>query len=309
MTAEEAAANGQGDFPMLRRESLRTVYIEMVYSHDGPMATKNSELRELATGTAFYYHLDGANYLITARHNVTGRHWETGEYMGTHPLAPTHLRLTSLAPPPTEAGWPLVPLAEDPTRVGIEMRLSGRLIPLLFEDWRPFWREHPTLGPRMDVVAISLDPIPAEDLLTTWNEPSEDDPADLVDWPRLAAGADVFIIGFPYRLTSGPFLPLWLRGTIASEPYFGYRVHDENLPLMLIDARTRQGQSGSPVIRHIGANQFLMRRNGTPGLSVLPQSELVGVYSGRTSDESDLGYVWLMEAVDQICRNGERGTA
>ncbi|QFS91530.1 hypothetical protein FIV07_12245 [Mycobacterium sp. THAF192] len=294
---------------MLKRESLRTVYVEMVYSHDGPAATKESELRELATGTAFYYHLDGANYLITARHNVTGRHWKTGEYMGEYPMAPSHLKLTALAPPPTPAGWPFTPVPDDPTRSEIAMQITGSLIPLLYEDWSPSWLEHPTYGGRMDVVAIPLAPLPADEIFTAWNEPVDLEPSDMVDWPRLAAGVDVFIIGFPYRLTSGPFLPLWLRGTIASEPYFGYRVDDENLPLMLIDARTRKGQSGSPVIRHIGQNQFLMRRNGTPGLSILPQSDLVGVYSGRTSDESDLGYVWLMEEVEEICRRGAQGKA
>ena len=43
------------------------------------------------------------------------------------------------------------------------------------------------------------------------------------------------------------------------------------------------------------------------GVTLGPQSEILGVYSGRTSDESDLGYVWLMDAVDHICDDGVLG--
>ena len=36
--------------------------------------------------------------------------------------------------------------------------------------------------------------------------------------------------------------------------------------------------------------------------------ELVGVYSGRTHKDSDLGFVWRIDEVDVICTDGVAGT-
>lgn len=105
------------------------------------------------------------------------------------------------------------------------------------------------------------------------------------------AGVLVFIVGYPYRLTTGPSLPLWIRGTVASNPLFGYDAGGKSYPLWLIDARTRRGQSGAPVMRYRPPGTLLFRNDGQPGRSNFPDSDLLGVYSGRTSDESDLGFV------------------
>ena len=124
----------------------------------------------------------------------------------------------------------------------------------------------------------------------------------------LAAGQDVFVVGYPDALTTGPMFPLWIRGSIASEPYFGFTVSDEHLPLMLVDARTRQGQSGSAVMRHRPEGSLVTRVDGQLGVTQSPMSQIIGVYSGRTSDESDLGFVWRMDEVEVICRKGVQGT-
>jgi hypothetical protein len=43
-------------------ESLRPVYIEMVYSPDGRNAIRDSDLFMLAKGTGFFYRVDGQIY-------------------------------------------------------------------------------------------------------------------------------------------------------------------------------------------------------------------------------------------------------
>jgi hypothetical protein len=53
---------------------------------------------------------------------------------------------------------------------------------------------------------------------------------------------------------------------------------------------------------------YVMKNSGMPGVTIGSDSDLVGVYSGRTSDESDLGFVWRMDEVDEICRGGVQGT-
>lgn len=91
-------------------------------------------------------------------------------------------------------------------------------------------------------------------------------------------------------------------------PIFGCNAGGKSYPLWLVDARTRKGQSGAPVIRNRPPGTIVSRNDGQPGRTVVPDSDLLGVYSGRTSDESDLGFVWSMDEVDQICRNGTQGT-
>jgi hypothetical protein len=185
------------------------------------------------------------------------------------------------------------------------MLLADILIPLIGEDWKPVWLEHPTLGPDMDVAVVQLDALPDQLVVQPW-ETSNRPPAES-GWPLLTAGQDVFILGYPYTLSTGPF-PLWVRGTIASDPGFGYQIDDKSLPLFLVDARTRKGQSGSAVMRHRPAQTIFLMPDGTPKRTLGDQAELLGVYSGRTSDDSDLGFVWVMEYVDEICRDGVLGT-
>jgi hypothetical protein len=310
-----ASSSGDQSTPTLQQfylpnESARSVRVEMVYCPSGPDTSPElgRYCRTLAFGSAFIYDIDNQLHLVTARHNLTGRHWQTNACLGQHPVEPTHLRVALLAKPP-ENGWPLTPSDEISQAYAIQMRLQIMLLALIEEDWQPKWKQHPTLGPDMDVATLPLNITDDQLLLTAWPSSSPDrvlDPGEL-RWPELGAGQDVFVVGYPDALTTGPLFPLWIRGTIASEPRFGYSVGGRDLPLMLVDARTRRGQSGSAVMRHRAEGTMVNRVDGRAGVTDRPHSELAGVYSGRTSDESDLGYVWRMDEVDVICRDGVRG--
>lgn len=117
-------------------------------------------------------------------------------------------------------------------------------------------------------------------------------------YPRVAA--EVFILGYPRGLTMQGVLPVWKRGSIASEPLFSVM---DQAPAILVDAVTRKGMSGSPVLyfgdeitdvlgRPRGGNQ-----RGEPWL--------IGVYAGRegvTGEEIEmaLGRVWHRRLLDEI---------
>ncbi|WP_199253628.1 hypothetical protein [Mycolicibacterium mengxianglii] len=295
----------------LPAESARSVRVEMVYCPDGPDvdAEQAKNRRLLAFGSAFIFELDGQQFLVTARHNVTGRHWQTGEFLGGYSMAPTHIVINLLAKPP-EGGWRIGP-SEVGEHVGsTQIKLRSFLVPLLSEDWKPGWLEHPVFGSDVDVAVLPVDFTDPEAFVVAWKTPVvEAREPHQAPWPNLAAGEEVFVVGYPNALMTGPMFPLWIRGSIASEPHFGYGVAEKHLPLMLIDARTRQGQSGSAVMRHRPAGTVITRNNGELGVTTAPVSQLVGVYSGRTSDESDLGFVWRMDEVEVICRDGVPGTA
>jgi hypothetical protein len=126
---------------------------------------------------------------------------------------------------------------------------------------------------------------------------------------------DVFVIGYPWGLTGGDLaLPLYKRGSIASEPI----VDHGNLPRFLIDCRTANAMSGSPVIcSHSG----IWAPGGFSNSSILGTVEnFAGVYSGRLIanelDEdkkdadrvSEIGIVWKKKALDEIIDSGVAGS-
>jgi hypothetical protein len=56
------------------RDSLRTVFLEMIFSPNGPDAQIDDKYAVVrGTGTGFLYREQGKTFIITARHNLTGR--------------------------------------------------------------------------------------------------------------------------------------------------------------------------------------------------------------------------------------------
>jgi hypothetical protein len=66
-------------------------------------------------------------------------------------------------------------------------------------------------------------------------------------------------------------------------------------PVFLIDCRSRPGQSGSPVVLHHG---YHARAANSIGFRA--SSELLGVYSGRINEHSDLGRVWKSSMIVEL---------
>ena len=111
---------------------------------------------------------------------------------------------------------------------------------------------------------------------------------------------EVFVLGFPVGWeplkAEQAAYAVWSRGSVASEPELDW----DNLPRFLIDSRTRQGQSGSPVFAF--RNYAWKDKDGNTHFPMSPtvEGELIGIYSGRISADSDLGYVWRLDAIRAI---------
>ena len=70
-------------------------------------------------------------------------------------------------------------------------------------------------------------------------------------------------------------LPIWKRGSIASEP----ELPADDLPLFLVDSNTYKGMSGSPVYaRTIGG--YLSKQHEVFQMAAR-STRFLGVYSGR----------------------------
>lgn len=298
MTSDEPVApeNAAGDSPMqartlnIPRDSLRTVFLEMIFSPSGPDAQIDDKYAVVrGTGTGFLYRDQGKTFVITARHNLTGRNWETNEFINQdYPVEPTHIRFTLRDRNPISPDVVFVS--------GGPNRLRMYAAALIDEEYRPTWLEHPTRRAEMDVAAIPFSDTDSAQVLP-WDETDigED------DYSKLILTQPLSIVGYPYGLSSGPALPLWIQGSIASEPALYYTHNGRHIPAFLIDARTRKGQSGSPVVLLHRPSTTLATISGmkvTTGF----YSRLLGVYTGRVSADSDLGFVWHIDDAVNVCR-------
>ena len=133
------------------------------------------------------------------------------------------------------------------------------------------------------------------------------------DWTyqqgTVGVGSEVFILGYPMGLANQGVLPVWKRGSLASEPLFHIQ---GNIPVIYVDALTRHGMSGSPVI---AINQTIIDESGRRtqiGGEAGGQPWVIGVYAGRrgsTGDELEmaLGRVWKRSLLDFIFFEHEPG--
>jgi hypothetical protein len=230
----------------------------------------------LATGTAFLVANNRESHctLITNRHNVTGRRQLTGECLSKTCGIPDHIVIYFHRNTDYNGEW-----------------LPVRL-PLYRTDGTPYWFEHSVLGEKADVVALNLswgdDVIKMPYYLET-----ELDHHEMV----ISPAEPVSVIGFPFGLSSVEKFPIWATGFIAQE----LSLITPEYPTFMIDCRTRQGQSGSPVIAYRVGNHRIRKGNEWAAvISPAPIWEFLGIYSGRVNSESDLGYVWHVSVIADV---------
>lgn len=251
--------------------------------------TKCSLLLELSvdgspigTATGFVISAGGKYYLITNWHAVTGRHPDTNEDLkaGKHPTEVTILHHIA-------------------NNIGHWKKCTEQLYG---QDGEPNWLEHP-LGRPIDVIALPLqngDP----DIAVYPMELSLFE-SEIIATP----GMPVSIIGYPSDLTKAGGWPIWKTGHIASDPDIDYRDPYQNykpIPAFLIDAITRHGMSGSPVVIRLSGGYHV--RHDDSSIGYVPsglQTRFLGVLSaGMYNDEiglAEIGLVWRSQLIHDIC--------
>jgi hypothetical protein len=246
-----------------------------------PMSTLSLHLEVLSAGnviasaTGFVVADGTSHYLVTNRHVVTGRDPETGD-------------------PVPGGGTPdALRVAHHVTdRLGTWRRRDEHLFDGADGAGTQRWLEHPS-DKAIDVAVL---PLPPPDDLITYR-PLEQALAHNGIVVEIAM--PVCIVGFPLGLASAGMFPIWKTGHIASEPALNYG----RQPVFLIDATTKPGMSGSPVLlRHYGP----YRETGTAGAKIAlgpgGVTRWLGIYSGRIHGKSEIGRVWRPETVEEIIR-------
>lgn len=255
--------------------SLITHYLRMIpYSSDKPMST----------GTGFIFEYDSKYYLITNGHNITRVNPDTNK------------RIIDSAAFPVKIA----------TKVKIQKDNHYHVLKDLIEidlyedlDFKiPKWFVHPKHKYRVDVVAI-----PIEETKNV-HESIKLFPINKIKFDAefsIRIADDVYVLGYPFDLTSGMELPIWKRGSIATEPIIDL----DNLPKLMIDTATRSGMSGSPVIMFRSGFHSLHDGNALKGDEIMGTiKNFVGIYSGRIGAEDNfltqLGIVWKERVINEI---------
>jgi len=156
------------------------------------------------------------------------------------------------------------------------------------ELWTSVKDEYPHGRLLADVVGIPVPKVEQDRLdlsahCYTWNG----------EHPYFSVTDRVFVVGYPASVGKHvPTTPIWTGGSVASEPEIGLGMR------FFIDSRTRPGQSGSPVIAH-RQSRFLDAAAGL-GEELPEKAILLGIYSGRTDENSDIGSVWKTSVLARI---------
>lgn len=245
--------------------SLKSLFIKMRFGET-----------VLSTGTATLVAKNKSSrcVIITNRHNVTGRHQNTSECLSPTLGTPDNI---------------VVYLHRSKSRIGEWIALE---LPLYRESGEPYWIEHPLLGVDADLVALNVNWGDDVLCLPYYIETNEDRVGMLV-----SPAEPVSVIGFPFGVTSSGKLPVWATGFLAQELSLVNKLN----PIFLIDCRSRQGQSGSPVIAFRTAG-YRWVQEGRISVSLSPEIiwEFLGIYSGRINPDSDLGTVWHVDALTAL---------
>ena len=221
----------------------------------------------LMSGTGFIISHDADNYLITNWHVVTCR----------NPLDNQPLLSTGQADPNKLNVWYHLK-----DRLGAWISLPEELLDNDSGDRK--WLEHPD-GSNIDIVAL---PISNNDKAIIYPLDLKLSYTDLI----ISPSESVSIVGFPYGVGSLGKFPIWKTGHIASDIDLNYK----NKPVFLIDATTKPGMSGAPVI----AKRIGMQKTSTGFKMSGESTKFLGIYSGRILDDSDIGMVWKPDVLDSI---------
>lgn len=242
--------------------SAASLFIEMMYD-DIP----------LAKGTAFYYKHNDIRYLVSNWHNFSGRDPHTGK--------------------------PKDKMAALPNSVRVHCRNQEDLSDIklhnfaLSNDQGYLWLQHSEHSGNVDVGVLPISPEDSTGDIDIGTAINEIDPHQ--KWP-VEVGDQLFVVGYPFGISDACNLPIWKAATLASEP----GVDQEQLPLLYIDTATREGMSGSPVIRYRRRSVTLMENNQLHRF----HAEFLGVYSGRIVPkdmlEAQLGKIWRRDVIEQI---------
>lgn len=208
----------------------------------------------ISHGSGCFWRHKGIAYLLTARHVLSGRSPFDNSILSDKGYIPRKIRV-----------YPMFDIGGgDLVRASTEVEIP--------EDG--CWLEDPKFEElRTDIAALAC-----------WTEPDKrlhclNDSPELFEEMFTHVGMECAIVGYPTTQFGDLMLPVWRRGSIASEPLLPV----DGKPMFLLDAATSPGFSGSPVFRRHFGPLPVLEADGS--ISILADrvmtTSFVGIYAGR----------------------------
>lgn len=237
------------------------------------------EIRNSLHASGFFYRHAARVFFVTARHVLSGTNAFTNANISPDGFRPNRIRVR----PTSYIGSVSHRFTET---VSLEVR---------DQDGTPRWLEDPFFDElKTDIAALEVKHPQAESIMCI-NQGADEQLLAYV-------GFDVFALGYPLPSYAEPFMPVWRRGSLATEP--SQPVDDK--PIFLCDIATSAGMSGSPIIQR-WHGPAPIKENGaiTMNISSIVSSRFVGVYGGRLTsgtklDGAFVGYGWYANRIPII---------
>lgn len=303
--AEQTGEASRRRMPSVRRESLWVTQLELLWYGD-----------VIGHATGFFYSFGKTLGLVTNWHVFANRHAVTDIHFRDDRKVPNEVRFTACVIQATLNKGGITAHA---------IHIREFRLPLITDDrflwWQHFGYVQDNGEPgRVDIAVLPLsnevlELAEGESILdfTTQVVVMVDENLQPVHcehaYPRV--GADVFILGYPLGLVSQGIIPIWKRGSIASEPLAHL---NNNLPVFLVDSVTRNGMSGSPIL-YFG-NDLTTADGGALNKQHFPpdQAWLVGIHAGSRGSskeelEMTLSRAWKRPLIDEVFMHGMSANA
>lgn len=229
----------------------------------------------VSSATGFFFMYAYKSYFITNKHNVTGKNPDTSECINEKASIPNQMII-------------------------YEPITNQKIVTLAWDELSPelSWQLHED-----ESVDIAIKEI--EDEVICQNIAF----VDLFcgeEW-LVTVTERVAIVGYPFGKIVSTKIPTYITGHLATDLVLDY----DNKPLFLVDARTRAGQSGSPVYYFcISGTAYNTKEESMDvvfGNQEKPGIEkFLGIYSGRINKDSDLGKVWKKTTIFEVLDKQER---
>ena len=273
----------------MNSSTLKSVYIESIFSNQKD-DYYGGDVKILGTATGFYYKYKDRMFLVTNKHVVTGKNTFTGQCISSLGSIPTVLRAV--------VNFDII--NNDDSHEYFEATLAFELYEDIQSQLDKIWYE----SEKSDMIDVAVIDV-TERYHKSIENIKEIRQCKECDWyyynyknkkEKHYVTENIFVVGFPFGYKStghDGWYAIWNNGTIASEYEQQLVVPVDALmsgieysivDAFLVDAKTWEGQSGSPVLATVTEDD----------------AQLIGIYSGRTNKDSSLGYVWKLDKINRI---------
>jgi hypothetical protein len=213
---------------------------------------------------------------------------------------PNKLRLSLILKPDQPEYW-VLPKPEP------QFLKHEQIINLYEADGTAVWYQHP-LKNVCDVGVLNVGSLMDRFLINGINTVAQQN--DMA----VQIGNNVFILGYPLGFSHFADTPIWKRGCIASEPHLETAAATSG-GRIIIDATTRQGMSGSPVIMREKTHYLTENGEITQHVNA---TRWIGLYASRPNIQAsvdaleedrraEIGYVYKSGAAHKAITDGIRG--